>query len=106
MVTTAKEAPEDKHKRKYFSLLEKTLLELPKHFEFLYVIDIRKYGPTFNKKFGKRYFLGGHMSALGYKNFADMMIKYTDYLIENNPEEFAQVGFIGKGGVHNKHLKW
>ena len=106
VVTTAKEAPEDEHKRKYFSLLEKTLLELPKHFEFLYVIDIRKYGPTFNKKFGKKYFLGGHMSALGYKNFADMMIKYTDYLIESNPNEFAQVGFIGKGGVHNAHAKW
>ena len=31
--------------------------------------------------------------------------KYTDYLIESNPDEFAQVGFIGKGGVHNVHEK-
>ena len=106
VVTAAKEVPENDVKRKYFNLLEKTLLELPRYFEFLYVIDIRKYGPRFNKKFAKKYFLGGHMSALGYKNFADMMIKYTDYLIESNPDEFAQVGFIGKGGVHNVHAKW
>ena len=33
------------------------------------------------------------MSALGYKNFADMVIKYTD---ESNPDEFAQVGFLVK----------
>ena len=66
-------------------------------------IGIRKYGPRFNKKLAKKYFLGGHMSALGYKNFADMVIKYTD---ESNPDEFAQVGFIGKGGVHNVHEKW
>ncbi len=36
----------------------------------------------------------------------DLMVKYTDYLIESNPDEFAQVGFIGKGGVHNVHAKW
>lgn len=34
-----------------------------------------------------------------------MVIKYTDYLIESNPDEFSQVGFIGKGGVHNVHAK-
>ena len=106
VVTTADEVNEDEIKRKNFNLLEKILLELPKYFEFLYVIDIKKYGPKFNNKFRKKYFLGGHMSALGYKNFADMMIKYTDYLIESNPDEFAQVGFIGKGGVHTAHAKW
>lgn len=106
VVTTPKEVPENNLKKKYFDLIEKTLLQFPKYFEFLYVINLRKYAPRYGEKIGKKYFLGGHMSALGYKFTADMMIKYTDYIIENNVEDFAQVGFIGKGGVYNKHHKW
>ena len=104
VVTKPKSKIEDN--KDLFDKLSQFLKELPQHFEFLYVIDLRKYMPIINDKFSKMYFLGGHMSAIGYKYIADTMIKYTDYIIENNIDDFAQVGFIGKGGVHNKHVKW
>lgn len=105
VVTTPKEAPESKVKKENFSRMAKFLLELPKHFEFLYVINLRKYAPIYNKKFGRKYFLGGHMSPAGYKFTADMISTYMDYIIEHNVDDFRQVGFIGKG-VYNEKEKW
>lgn len=106
VLTTPKEHPESKMKRTNFDALAKFLLQLPKYFDFLYVLNLRKYSPIYNKKFGKKYFLGGHMSALGYKFTADMVITYCDYIIKKHPEDFSQVGFIGKGGVYNSLAKW
>ena len=62
-----------------------------------------KYGK--NVEIRKKYFLGGHMSALGYLFTADMVITYVDYIINKHPEDFAQIGFIGKG-VYNSLCKW
>ena len=81
------------------------LLSLKKYFDFFYVIDLRKYAPIYGKKFRKKYFLGGHMSALGYLFTADMVITYVDFIINRHPEDFAQIGFIGKG-VYNSLCKW
>lgn len=79
--------------------------KLPEYFDFLYVLDIRKYGPIYDEEFKKFYLLGGHMSALGYKFTADMVMTYIDFIIRNNVDDFKQVGFIGKG-VHNVKEKW
>ncbi len=100
------DVPETKQTKHNFDAIRNFLLELPKHFNFLYAIDLRKYGPRYTKKFKFKYYLGGHMSALGYKYTADMIIKYTDYIIEHNIEDFAQAGFIGKGDIHNAFRKW
>ena len=81
------------------------LLSLKKYFDFFYVIDLRKYAPIYGKKFRKKYFLGGHMSALGYLFTADMVITYVDFIINRHPEDFAQIGFIGKG-VYNSLCKF
>ena len=79
--------------------------ELPKYFDFLYVIDLRKYAPVHDEQWKKIYLLGGHLSAMGYKYMADLFGTYVDYIIRNNPDDFKQVGFIGKG-IHNVSEKW
>ncbi|MBR4378145.1 MAG: SGNH/GDSL hydrolase family protein [Bacilli bacterium] len=81
------------------------LLKLPLKFEYLYVLNIWKYAPTYGKKFKEKYFCGGHMNALGYKFTADMVMTYIDYYINKFPDDFKQVAFIGKG-VHNEKEKW
>lgn len=107
VLTTAKEKPEDKKKKEDFDRIQKFLNTLPEKFEYIYVIDLRKYAPTYDKKWGEKYFLGGHMSALGYKITADMVMTYVDYIIHHNIEDFRQVGFIGRDNdLHNELNKW
>ena len=101
-----KEHPEDKTKKERYDRHAKFIRSLVKYFDFLYVIDLRKYSPIYGRRFGKKYFLGGHMSALGYKMTADMVITYVDYIIKHNIEDFCQIGFVGKGGVHYSKRKW
>jgi hypothetical protein len=71
----------------------------------MYVVDLRKYAPIYTKKFREKYFLGGHMNALGYKLTADMVITYCNYIIHKHHQDFTQVGFINKG-IHNESAKW
>ena len=59
-----------------------------------YVLDFRKYAPEYDKKFRDNFFLG-HMTATGYMLTAKMVMSYIDYIIRNNPADFAEVGFIG-----------
>ena len=82
------------------------LYKIADKFEFTYVIDIYKYAPVFDEKFRENFFLAGHMNAAGYRMFALMVMSYIDYIIRNHPEDFSQVGFIGKGGLHNVNAKW
>ena len=60
----------------------------------VYTLDFRKYGPVHDKKFDDNFRLG-HMTPTGYLLTAKMVISYIDYIIRNNPYDFAQVGFIG-----------
>lgn len=62
--------------------------------ENAYVLDFRKYAPVYDQKFKDTFFLG-HMTATGYLLTAKMVMSYIDYIVRNNPEDFAQVGFIG-----------
>ena len=81
------------------------LRSLPQYFEFLYVIDLRKYAPIHDEKYLSTHYCGGHLNAMGYLDVADQMITYIDYIIRNKPEDFNQVAFIGKG-IHNIREKW
>ncbi len=87
----------DKHAELLNALTEK--------FEFTYVIDLRKYAPVYDKEFAKNNFLGGHLSAIGYKYTADMVATYIDYIIRNNLDDFKQIGFVGTG-FYNCDAKW
>lgn len=75
-------------------------------FDFVYVLDLRKYAPIYDQEVQDRFFLGGHMNAMGYQFTAKMVMSYIDYIIRHNTEDFVQVGFIGKGGLHYKGKRW
>ena len=72
------------------------LYEIAKLFSNCYIIDLRKYAPKYDEEFKKTFFVGTHMNVRGYRLTALMIESYIDYIIRNNPEEFAQIGFIGK----------
>ncbi len=64
-------------------------------FSNCYVLDIAKYGPTYDEEFKNKFFMGGHMNPCGYAFTAQMIASYIDYIIRHNIKEFEQVGFIG-----------
>ncbi len=83
----------------------KLLYDMAELFDYTYVLDLRKYAPEYDAEFKHNFYLGGHMNPAGYMLTAKMVMSYIDYLIRHNPEDFAQVGFIGTGH-HNVSAKW
>ena len=83
----------------------KLLHDMANHFKNTYVIDLFEHAPVYDDEFKRNFFLGGHMNPAGYALTAKMVVSYIDYIIRNNPEDFAQVGFIGKP-FHNVNAKW
>ena len=71
------------------------LYDLAGKFNNTYVIDLYKYGPVYDEEFRNRFYLGGHMNAMGYVLTAKMIAGYIDYIIRKNPDDFKQVPFIG-----------
>ena len=70
------------------------LSEITTYFDRTYLIDLFTYAPKYDEGFKRKYFLG-HMTPAGYVLTARMIESYIDYIIRKNPEDFAQVGFIG-----------
>lgn len=66
-------------------------------FENVYVIDLYKYAPSYEKgsEFRDQYFMGGHLNAAGYQYTAWMIMTYIDWIIRHNMKDFEQVAFIG-----------
>ncbi len=84
----------------------KLMYDLADLFDYTYVLDLAEYGPDYNDtEFRKAFFLGGHMNPMGYIFTAKIVMSYIDYIIRKNPEDFAQVGFIGTDH-HNCGAKW
>ena len=71
------------------------LRALPKFFKNIYVLDFRAYAPDYDREFEKKYYMGGHLNAMGYILTARMVESYIDYIIRANYEDFKQVPFIG-----------
>ena len=84
---------------------QKLMYDLAEYFDNTYVIDLREYGPVYDQKFYDHFWIGGHLNAQGYLLTARMVVSYMDYIIRHNPEDFRQVGFIGKGPYYHG-LKW
>ncbi len=74
----------------------KALHDIAALFKNTYVIDLYKYGPVYDEEFRRNFFLRGHMNPSGYVLTADIILSYIDYIIRNNPEDFAAVPFIDK----------
>lgn len=83
----------------------KLLYEMAELFDYTYVIDLFEYAPVYDEEFRRNFFLDGHMNPQGYILTAKMVMSYIDYIVRNNPEDFAQVPFIGKP-YHNLNAKW
>lgn len=81
------------------------LYEMAALFENCYVLDFRKYAPDYNDEFKKNFYLGGHLSAAGYRLTALMVESYIDYIIRHNPDDFRQIAFVGTPH-HNEDEKW
>lgn len=81
------------------------LHEISNCFDFTYVIDFATYGPVQDIKYRRNFYLGGHLNAAGYLLTSRMLASYMDYIIRNHPEDFSQVGFIGKP-FHHADAKW
>ena len=88
-----------------YDLHRELLYKFAEIFEFVYVIDLRKYAPVYDENFHKHFFMGGHLNTMGYLLTARLMMTYIDYIIRHNSEDFIQAGFIGKG-VHSECHKW
>jgi lysophospholipase L1-like esterase len=88
-----------------YDLHRELLYKFAEIFEFVYVIDLRKYAPVYDENFKKHFFMGGHLNTMGYLLTARLTMTYIDYIIRHNSEDFIQAGFIGKG-VHSECHKW
>lgn len=88
-----------------YDLHRELLYKFAEIFEFVYVIDLRKYAPVYDENFKKHFFMGGHLNTMGYLLTARLTMTYIDYIIRHNSEDFVQAGFIGKG-VHSECHKW
>ncbi len=75
------------------------------YFDYTYVIDLFQYGPVYDREFRRNFYLGGHLNPAGYLLTSRMIASYMDFIIRNCPEDFAQVGFIGKP-YYNMGAKW
>ena len=60
-----------------------------------YVIDLNRYGPVYDEKFKRNFYLYGHMNPAGYVFTARLIDSYIDYIIRTHPDDFRRIGFIG-----------
>ncbi len=108
LITMPREADKESAKPEDWAKWEghsRVMHELAELFEYTYVIDLFKYGPIYDDEFKKNFYLAGHLTVGGYLMTAHMVMSYMDYIIRNNPEDFRQSGFIGKGH-HHYGYKW
>ena len=73
-----------------------TLSQMAELFDYTYVIDLYEYAPVYDAEFKRNFFLRGHLNPQGYALTAKMFLSYIDYLIRNNPEDFATIAFWNK----------
>lgn len=71
------------------------LYSFAEHFDNSYIIDLNKYGPVYDEKFKKKFYLYKHMNPSGYLLTAKIIDSYIDYIIRHNPEDFKTIGFVG-----------
>ena len=89
----------------YYDRHAEIIRGLAQMFPNCYVLDLRRYAPVYDAEFKRNFFLAGHMNPAGYRLTALMVESYIDYIIRQNPEDFAQVPFIGTA-YHNANAKW
>ena len=76
-------------------IIAERLSQLAEQVGNAYVIDLNRYGPVYDEKFKRNYYLYGHMNPAGYVLTARLVDSYIDYIIRTHPDDFRRVGFIG-----------
>ena len=94
-------ANRNEKKREHRDLLYK----LAEIFDNTYIIDLFEYAVPFDDDFKKKFFLDGHMNAVGYQIVGKMFASYIDYIIRHNMDDFRQIGFIGTPYYNTKYEK-
>lgn len=64
-------------------------------FPNVYLIDLYRYAPVYDQAFKDRYYVGGHLNAMGYEYTAYLFMTYIDWIIQKNYKDFKEVPFIG-----------
>ena len=71
------------------------LHDFTKVFAHSYVIDLDAFAPPHDAPFRERFYMGGHLNALGYLLTAKQIEAYIDWIIRHHPADFRQIGFVG-----------
>lgn len=63
----------------------------------VYVLDVFTYSESHDNpdEYKNHFYLGGHRSAIGYKQTAMEYATYISWIIYNNPDDFRDVQYIG-----------
>ena len=72
------------------------IYQMAERFSNCYVIDFAQYAPITDEYAKEKFWLNGHLNALGYLFWSKMIMTYMDYIIRHNLHDFDLVGFIGK----------
>ncbi len=95
--------PHDKRSEDREALFDRhreLIYQMAKNFDNCYVLDFREYAPVYDETFRESFYLAGHMNPAGYRLTALMVESYMDYIIRNNPKDFARVGFVEASCYH------
>ena len=72
-------------------------------FDNVYIVDLYKDGRTIiNSGFPSLCKRNGHYNAIGYQYISRIIATYIDWIIENNPDDFNQIEFIGTQWEYTK----
>lgn len=94
----------DKNRNEQDRLFNEKIRETAELFDNAYLLDFEEYAPVYDAEFRKKYYMGGHMTPAGYVLTADYVGSYIDYIVRNNFEDFAEVGFIGTELHYEKNI--
>ena len=86
----------DDERGRLYDAHQSLLHEIAALFGNAYVIDLRRDAPNYDDPdVRRRFYLGGHLNAVGYRLTALMVEAYMDYIVRHNPDDFREVGLIG-----------
>ena len=72
-----------------------SVVQMAAHFGNAYVLDLYRYAPVHDKAYIDAFYMGGHLSPVGYRIAAEQIVSYIDYIVRHDPAAFRQVGLIG-----------
>lgn len=80
------------------------IIKISECFEFTYYLNLYDY-LIYDDEYLNNYMMDYHLTSMGYKDSADIIATYIDYIIKNNPRDFLQLEFIDKD-VYNEKYRW